>query len=104
MFNFDIAANSARQAIWMSWGGLAGSWLLPAALVLLVPVDSLASAALIATALGQAVNASVFELPIVLRTRETGDFDKALSDRLDSPGVVKMPGLVVGLLAFALLS
>jgi len=104
MFNFDMAANSARQAIWMSWGGLAGSWLLLVVLAIGVPLDSLASAALVATVLGQAVNASVFEVPIVLRTRETGDFEQALYDRLDTPGVVKTPGLVVGLLAFALLT
>jgi len=84
--------------------GLAGSWLLLVVLAIGVPLDSLASAALVATVLGQAVNASVFEVPIVLRTRETGDFEQALYDRLDSPGVVKTPGLVVGLLAFALLT
>jgi hypothetical protein len=104
MFSFDMAANSSRQAIWMSWGGLAGSWFVPAAVISLVPMDSWASAALAATVLGQAVNASVFEVPIILRTRASGEFEKELEGRLESPGVVRMPGLIVGLLAFALLT
>ena len=104
MFNFDMKAGTTRQALWLSWGGVLGSWLLVAALFLLLPMDGWASAALVATALGNAVNASVFEVPVIRKTMETGEFEKALYDRLESPGLVKMPGVVVGLLAFALLT
>ena len=104
MFNFDMPANSTRQALWMSWGGLTGSWAVVAALLVLVPIDSWGSAALIATVLGQAVNASIFEVPIALRTLRSGEFEQELSARLESPGVVRMPGLILGLLVFALMT
>lgn len=104
MFNFDMQANSVRQALWMSWGGVLGSWLVVLLAFLMVPMDSWASAALGATLVGRAFNASYFELPVIRRTRESGEFEKALRDRLSSPGVVQVPGLIVGLLAFALLS
>lgn len=104
MFNFDMKAGSTRQALWMSWGGILGSWLLVVALFLLLPMGGWASAALVATVLGNAVNASVFEVPVIQKTMQTGEFEKALYGRLESPGLVKMPGIVIGLLAFALLS
>ena len=100
--NFDANNNSTRQALWMSWGGLAGSWLLVLAIALLVPLDSWVSAALLATVLGRAVNASVFEVPIALRTRRSRNFKQELADQLESPGIVKVPGLVVGLAFLAL--
>lgn len=104
MFNFDMKNGSTRQALWMSWGGLLGSWLLVVGLFLLLPMDGWASAALVATVLGNAVNASVFEVPVIQQARASGEFEKALYGRLESPGLVKMPGVVVGLLAFALLT
>ena len=103
MFNFDMQANSTRQALWMSWGGLTGSWLLVALLFLLVPMDSWASALLVATATGRAVNATVFEFPIIQRTRSTGAFNKALTEQLETTGIVQMPGLVAGALSLAVL-
>lgn len=104
MFTFDMKAGSKDQALWMSWGGLLGSWLLVGALFGLLPMDGWASAAIVATALGNAVNASVFELGVIQQTRRTGDFEKALYGRLESPGLVKMPGVIAGLLALALLT
>jgi hypothetical protein len=104
MFSFDMTANSTRQALWLSWGGLAGSWSVFAALLVLVPIDAWGSAALVATVLGQAVNASIFEVPVILRTRESGEFETELNARLESPGVVRMPGLIAGLILFALLT
>ena len=104
MFNFDMKEGTTRQALWMSWGGLLGSWLLVVGLFLLLPMDGWASAALIATVLGNAVNASIFELPVIRQTRQTGEFKKTLYSRLESPGLVRMPGLIAGLVAFALLT
>ena len=104
MFNFDMKAGSQEQALSMSWGGVLASWLLVLVLLVLVPMDGWASAVLVATVLGNAVNASVFEVPVILKTRETGEFEQALYDRLDGPGLVKMPGIIAGLLAFAVLS
>jgi len=104
MFNFDMKQASTRQALWMSLGGVLGSWLLVGALVVSLPIDGWATAALIATVLANAVNASIFEVPIILKTRQSGEFEQELKARLESPGLVRMPGIVVGLLAFALLT
>lgn len=102
--NFDVNKNSTRQALWMSWGGLAGSWLLVVSTALLVPLDSWASAVLLATVIGRAINASVFEVPIARRTKQSENFKQELADQLRSPGIVKAPGVIAGLVVFALAS
>lgn len=94
---FNPKSNSTRQALWMTWGGLSGSWLLVLAVGLLVPMGSWIAAVLLATVAGRAVNASVFEMPIAWRTYQGHDFKEALKARLASPGTVNAPGLVVGL-------
>jgi len=94
---FNPKKNSTRQALWMTWGGLTGSWLLVLGVLTLVPLNSWMSVVLLATVAGRAVNASYFEVPIAWRTQQGHDFKQALSDRLESPGTVKTPGLVVGL-------
>lgn len=99
---FNPKANSTRQALWMTWGGLSGSWLLVLAIALLIPMDSWMSAVLLATVIGRAVNASVFEVPIAWRTHQGHDFKEALKARLASPGTVNAPGLIVGLALVAL--
>jgi hypothetical protein len=99
---FNPKANSTRQALWMTWGGLSGSWLLVLAVVLLIPMDSWISAVLLATAIGRAVNASIFEMPIAWRTHQGHDFKETLNARLASPGTVNAPGLIVGLALVAL--
>ncbi|MDP6374452.1 MAG: hypothetical protein QF921_08150 [Pseudomonadales bacterium] len=104
MFDFDMQSNSVRQALWMSWGGVVGSWTPMVVLFALVPMDSLASAALVATLAGRAFNASYFEIPVILNTRRTREFRKELMSRLESPGIVQIPGLFVGLLVLAALT
>ena len=94
---FNPKANSTRQALWMTWGGLSGSWLLVLGIAALVPLDSAMSAVLLATAAGRAVNASVFEMPIAWRTHHGEDFKTALKERLASPGTVSLPGILAGL-------
>lgn len=101
---FNPKANSPRQALWMTWGGLSGSWLLVLGVALLVPMDSWMSAVLLATAAGRAVNASVFEMPIAWRTHQGGDFKTALKERLASPGTVNLPGFVAGLSLLVVMS
>ena len=104
MFRFDMQANDTRQALWRSWGGQVGSGLLAVAILLLVPMDSFASAMLLATAVGVAFNASLFEIPVILRTRAGADFETELNTRLKTVGVRQMPGLVVGLITLAALT
>jgi len=94
---FNPKKNSKRQALWMTWGGLSGSWLLVIGVLVFVPMNSWISAVLLATAVGRAVNASYFEVPIALRTLKGHDFKQALNERLQSPGTVNTPGLIVGL-------
>jgi len=94
---FNPQKNSPRQALWMTWGGLSGSWLLVFGVLVLVPLNSWMSAVLLATVVGRAVNASIFEMPIAWQTRQGEDFKQALNARLQTPGVVNMPGLLVGL-------
>ncbi len=94
---FNPKKNSPRQALWMTWGGLTGSWLLVIGVLTLVPLNSWMSAVLLATAVGRAVNASYFEMPIAWRTQQGDDFKQALNDRLESPGTIKTPGLIVGM-------
>jgi hypothetical protein len=104
MFRFDMEANSVNQALAMSWGGLIGSWSLVLLLLVLVPLDSWASALLLATVVGRAVNASAFEVPVIIRTGRSGEFEKELNTQLKTTGIVKLPGLVLGglaLMAFA---
>ena len=99
---FNPRKNSKRQALWLTWGGIGGSWLLVLLIALLIPLNNWMSAVLLATAVGRAVNASVFEVPIAMQTRSGKDFKEALNARLASPGVVQAPGLAVGLGLLAL--
>ena len=96
IFNFD-ESNSTSQGLWMSWGGQVGSWLAVAAIAVLVPMDSLVSAVLLATVLGRAVNASFFEIPVMIRARRSDDLQAEIDAQLASPGIVQWPGLFVGL-------
>ncbi len=104
MFNFDMTNNSVKQFTWMSLGGIVANWVLVVVLLLLVPIDTWAGALLIATALGKAVNVAVFEVPIVLRTQESGEADEELQAQLKDPGLQRIPGLIVGALAWLALT
>lgn len=104
MFQFDMEANSADQFIWMSLGGIIANWLFAIAVLILVPLQTLAGAMLAAVAIAQAVNVSVFEVPIVLRTRETQNPQSELDHQLNNAGLRRTPGLIVGALAFLALT
>lgn len=101
---FNPKNNSTRQALALTWGGIMGSWLIVAAVALLVPMTSWISAVLLATLAGRAVNASYFELPIAWRTHHGYDFKSALKERLESPGTVNVPGLIAGLALLTVLT
>ena len=104
MFNFDMQANDVKQFQWMSIGGIAANWLLVLLMLLLIPLNTWSGALLLATAIGRAVNVSVFEVPIVLRSRESGNPEKELQDQLDNAGLQQIPGLIVGALAWLALT
>ena len=98
MFEFDMDNNSARQFLWMSAGGISANWLLAIAAAILVPLDTYAGAGLFAVLVGKAVNVSYFEVPIFLRTQETGNPKNELQTQLDTVGLRQWPGLIVGAL------
>ena len=104
MFNFDMEANTPRQFHWMSVGGLSGSWAAAVLLFLLLPLETLSAALLLSVVVANAVNASVFEVPIILRTQRSQDPQQELQAQLASPGLVRTPGLLAGLLTWVAIS
>lgn len=100
MFNFDMERNSVNQFIGLSLGGIIANWLLVVAIIALIPIHSLAAAALLAVAVAKAVNVSFFEVPVVLRVRESEDPSKELKHQLEAYGLRQTPGLIAGAFAF----
>ena len=100
MFNFDMKNNSTEQFVWMSLGGILTNWALAVAALILAPWETWGGALLVAVFVGQAVNVSFFEIPVVMRARETGNPDSALKQQLENEGLQRMPGLIVGALVF----
>jgi hypothetical protein len=104
MFNFDMQTNSNRQFLTMSIGGPAANWLLVVLLLILLPVDTASQALLIATVTGIAVNVSLFEIPVIVRTWTSEQPQKELSDQLAGAGLKTLPGVVVGGLVWLVLA
>ena len=100
MFNFDMQNNSVEQFLWMSMGGIAANWALVVAAAMLIPLDTYAGALLFAVLVAKAVNVSYFEVPIVMRTRETGNPQNELQTQLDTVGLKQTPGWIVGALVW----
>lgn len=98
VFEFDMEKNSLKQFYWMSIGGMAANWLLVIAGLILIPLNTYAGALLVATLIGKAVNVCVFEIPVVLRTRESENPQAEIDAGLAKPN--RLPGRVVGTLAW----
>ena len=103
MFEFDMAANSPRQFISMSLGGISANWLLFLAALVLIPLATPAAVALACMLFAQAVNVSLFEVPIVRSVMAGADPDEALQLRLKEYGVKSLPGWAAGLALFVVL-
>lgn len=82
IFDFSFEENDRRQFLWMSWGGILVPWLLVFATPLLIPIDDASRALLLAVFAGKAVEVSVFEVPVALRTRSGGDPREELGEQL----------------------
>lgn len=65
-FDFDLQANTARQFLWLSLGGLAGNFLLLALLVAYHTNGNIVTTGLLAAVLGQLVFVVMLELPVSL--------------------------------------
>ena len=101
MFNFSFEKNDTRQFLWMSWGGILVPWALVLLTPLLVPIDNASRALLLATFVTRAVQISMFEVPVVLRTRRGGEPRAELGRQLEV-GFVRgrYVGLAVGALVW----
>ena len=99
-FNFDMEQNSVSQFISLSLGGIIANWVLVLLILVAIPITSLAAAALLAVAVARAVNVAFFEVPIVLRVRESEDPSKELNHQLETYGLRQMPGLIAGAFVF----
>jgi hypothetical protein len=66
--------------------------------LILIPLNTYAGALLVAVLIGKAVNVCVFEIPVVLRTRESENPQAEIDVGLAQPN--RLPGLVVGALAW----
>jgi len=87
IFDFSFDANDTRQFLWMSWGGILAPWLVVGALLLFVPIDSVSRLTLLAVLAANPAKASLFEVPIVLRTRVSGEPRNELGKELASGGL-----------------
>ena len=104
MFNFDMKANSNDQFLSMSIGGPTANWLLVLLTAILIPIGTPQGALLMATVTGIAVNVSLFEVPVIMRTRESHDPGRELADQLASPGLQTLPGVIVGAMVWLALA
>lgn len=72
LFDFLLDQNTTRQFLWMSWGGI----LAPLVTILVLAVSLpwiLPTAVLLATLLAKAIGTALFEAPVALRTRTSGE-------------------------------
>lgn len=105
VYDYDFARNDVRQFFLMSYGGQIGGML---ALLLLwwsVPLDTAGRAMLVCAALGFVVFAVVIELPVLRRTRVSGNpgAELALITR-EAIQQATHAGIAAGLLAWLVLA
>lgn len=103
VFDFSFDANDARQFLWMSWGGILAPWLLVVGVLVLVPIDSISRLALLSVLAAKAAAASLFEVPIALRTARGGDPRTELGRELKDGGLASSErwSWAVGAVVFA---
>jgi hypothetical protein len=101
MFNFLFEHNDKRQFLWMSAGGILVPWLLVLATPLLVPIDNASRAMLFAAFVTRAVQVSVFEVPVFLRTQGGGEPRDELGRQIKSGfATSRYAGIAVGALVW----
>jgi hypothetical protein len=101
MFDFPFEQNDERQFLWMSLGGILVPWILVLHTVLLVPIDNASRAMLLAVFVTRAVQVSVFEVPVVVRTVNGGEPRQELVRQLQAGfGTSRYVGLAVGALVW----
>jgi hypothetical protein len=103
MFNFNMEKNSVGQFLSMSVAGPLANWLLVLLLLVSIPMDTASRALIVATVMGVAVNVSLFEIPVILRARTSGEPQQELASQMASVGLQTLPGIVVGGIVWLLL-
>jgi len=101
VFGFNMEKNTAKQFLFMSFGGPIGNFLLVFLVLLLIPLDNLGRAALFAMVLGKAIGVVVFEGPIIYRTIKGGQPKQELDRQLENGSLAK--GQFYGYIATALI-
>ena len=106
MFNFDMERNSISQFLTMSLGGPLGNWLLVLALWWLLPLNTAGQAMFFAAASAIAISVSIFEIPVINRTRAGGNPGKELAQRLESGALTtgRNIGIAAGVVLFLIVS
>jgi hypothetical protein len=83
MFNFPFEHNDTRQFLWMSWGGIITPWLLVLLTAIVIPIDNVSRAMLLAGFVARALQVSLFEVPVVRRTLNGGEPQAELTQQLE---------------------
>ena len=85
-FDFDFTANTSRQFLYLSLGGLVGNFLLLTLLVYSPVGDSIAMTSLLAAVLGQLVFVLLLELPVSVEVMRGKDPLSALTTHFEQGG------------------
>ncbi len=105
MFTFKDEYNTREQFLAMSIGGPLANWTLFVLLFILLPLETVSQALLLATTLAIAVSVSVFELPIIYKVTQGGDPQETLQKRLAEAGAIpRAAGITVGAMAWLLVA
>ena len=95
-FDFEFPANTPRQFLWMSAGGLSGNLLLLFFVSLCIDPAGLVLTALMAAVLGQLVFVVILELPVSLRVLAGQEPFSALTEHFGQGGPLFLRALVAG--------
>ena len=85
-FDFDFTANTSRQFLYLSLGGLTGNFVLLALLVYSPIKDSIAMTSLLAAVLGQLVFVLILEFPVSVEVIRGKDPLAALTTHFEQGG------------------
>ncbi len=101
-FDFDFPANTPRQFLCLSLGGLVGNFLLLGILVVYAPAHDLVMTSLLAAVLGQLVFVLLLELPVSLEVLAGKDPLQALTDHFGQGGPLFLRAGIGGVVTSAL--
>ena len=105
MFSFKQDLNSRGQFLSMSAGGPIANWTLAVLLFILLPMDTVSQAMIVAATTGIAVSVSVFELPVINRVMYGDDPERTINERLQEIGnTARISGIAAGAFVWLLIA